>query len=174
MNTVKTTIKYGGSAEANRDGFKCKLTATVDDAGLRVLAAIGLASFGYRAGAAAGNVALGVKKSSETEYSEKAGAQLVVALAELALGAKSPITGGFDLEVEVERHVHVHGESTYAKAKAAIAERDGDEDELAGLAKRAGYVGTAPLTIENEEFVRLVHVRMVNIGKALATKKAVD
>lgn len=90
-----------------------------------------------------------------------------VALLEVEMGA------AVEDVAEVSVTEWVGGESSgvaMALAKAAIEERDGDEEELAALAKRAGYTGDEPLTTENAAFVAKVHERLSALRKSLAEK----
>lgn len=114
---VTATTKYGGSAKENRDGFALELMADLNDAQMAAMAAIGLASLGYRGGAGAVNKALKVESNSETEFSDESATAIETALAEYAKGGAgfskkpsegepNPLSEGFELVVSATRHEH--------------------------------------------------------------------
>jgi hypothetical protein len=129
---IKTETKYGGSAKENRDGFALVLEADVSEAQRDALAAIGLASLGYRGGASAINKALEVDSNSAAEFSDDAARKVESALEAWAAGADgkaagfsakgdnaNPLGEGFTLSVSASRHEH--GESGASPMKRATA-----------------------------------------------------
>lgn len=129
---ITTETKYGGSAKENRDGFGLVLEADVSEAQRDALAAIGLASLGYRGGASAINKALEVDSNSAAEYSDEAAQKVEAALQAWAQGGEgkaagfsakgdnaNPLGEGFTLSVTASRHEH--GESGASPMKRATA-----------------------------------------------------
>lgn len=157
---IKTETKYGGSAKENRDGFGLVLEADVTEAQRDALAAIGLASLGYRGGASAINKALEVDSNSAAEYSDDAARKVEAALQEWAQGAEgkaagfsakgdnaNPLGEGFTLSVTASRHEH--GESGASPMKRATAFVEALLDDPTKASQMRGLFGT--LGMENAE-----------------------
>lgn len=155
---ITATTKYGGSAKENRDGFKIEAEAEISEKQLNELAAIGLASVLYRAGAGAMNKALKVESNSLTEFSDEAAAKLSVALGEWAEDEKeSPLTDGFALNTAITRHVHGESaETKFAAERRIYVAKKEKLDKLAALVNYDGELGDGSSDGAPEAFLQAI------------------
>lgn len=185
---IKTETKYGGSAKESRDGFALVLEADVSEAQRDALAAIGLASLGYRGGASAINKALEVDSNSAAEYSDEAARKVESTLQVWAQGADgkaagfsakgenaNPLGEGFTLSVTASRHEH--GESGASPMKRATAFVDAILGDAEKEAQMRGLFGTMGLEnasgADREALIAFANKQGLGISvpKGVAAKK---
>lgn len=181
---IKTETKYGGSAKESRDGFGLALEADVNEAQLAALAAIGLASLGYRGGASVINKALDVESNSAAEYSDESAATVAKALedwAEKGAGFKvdgdnaNPLGAGFTLSVNATRHEHGEsGASPMKRATAFVEAALGAPEQEAQMRGLFGAMGLADAgAADKDALIAFANSKGLGISvpKGVAAKK---